>query len=527
MSDENLWMDRDDALAYIMRYPVVMLEETSGIPVDGDLSEIYRNAMSVGVRNNRNIKKGLDVNYDGFFTWHEANYGFITKGDALIPYEKAYLGGKTYDTTPCNTYNSKYVDPEQDAVDEAISFPTAKANGPKDFYELGIFWYNYQKQYIEQKQPDPLFIRLKLDSKNTLHIKEDGYLPRHPFLNEKNPGYGIVELIYKFKIIFSLKNYISVGDILSKTESLSSYVSVLFAHKSICSATDVGNLYTQLSYSESPVYVLRTALFKISSSQKVMGGIDYTFWITGAKNHYDSNYNPIKTNEYMRENVYCKRKDCWLNMKFAKTYSKSVFANVSNVIINTDIGNTNYLLLTNPKSIFDDILSGFMNYQGDITNLTWKGLIDLDDSENGNRYKFISALCKQSPNIPAYPYLCACLGNGNEVASFKIANSNFSMFCHSQKCFDGYPGTFKYIPSTPQKCATIMMCDQRLEGNVFKFVKIDTSKCDQTINTTNLEPVKSNALTKKSYNVFYFTLIVLCAVFAFIVLILQVNKNTV
>lgn len=524
MNDDSKWMDRDDALAYIMRYPVVMLEETSGIPVDGDFSEIYRNAMSVGVRNNRNIKKGLDVNYDGFFTWHEANYGFKSDGDAYKPYTAISMRS-------CNSFNSNYVDPEQvdpEQVDaDAISFPTSKANGPKDFYELGIFWYNYQKQYIEQKQPDPLFIRLKLDSKNTLHIREDGYLPRHPFLNEKNPGYGIVELIYKFKIIFSLKNYISVGDILSKTESLSSYVSVLFAHKSICSTTDVKNLYTQLSYSASPVYVLRTALFKNSSIEKVYG-IDYTFWITGAKNHYDSNYNPIKSNEYMRENIYCTREDCWINMKFAKTYSKSVFANVSNVIINKDIENTQYFLLTNPKSIFDDLVSGFMKAEGDYKNLTWKGLTDLDNSENGNRYKFMSAVCKQSPNIPAYPYLCACLGNGNEDALFKKNNPNFSMFCHSQKCFDGYPGTYKYIPTTPQKCATIMMCDQRLEGNVFKFVKIDKSKCDQTINTTNnLEPAKSSAHTKKSYNAFYFTFIVICAVFAFIVLILQIDKNTV
>jgi hypothetical protein len=304
---------------------------------------------------------------------------------------------------------------------------------------------------------------------------------------------------------------------------------VLFAHKNICSTSNIENLYTQLGYSDSPVYVLRTALFKNSSSQKFMGGIDYILHITADKRDFDKDFNPLKSNADILNNNYCDNRKCifWIDEKIAKTFSKSVFANVSNVILDTDLKNTFYTLLTNPKTIFDDLLLGFMNYQGDPINLSWKGLIDLDNSENGNRYKFMSALCKQSPNIPAYPYLCACLGNGNEVASYKIANSNFSMFCHSQKCFDGYPGTFKYIPSTPQKCTTITLCDQRLEGNVFKFVKIDKSKCDQTINTNNLEPAKSSKFTKSSHNAFYFTFIVLCVVFAFIVLIFNNNKNTV
>jgi hypothetical protein len=167
-----------------------------------------------------------------------------------------------------------------------------------------------------------------------------------------------------------------------------------------------------------------------------------------------------------------------------------------------------------------------MSQEGDYPNLRWKG-INVDDGSSGNRFKFISTLCRLSYNVPAYPDLCACLGNGDEETELKKTNPKFSFFCYSQKCFQGDPGTYKYIPSVQPECPTIKMCDQRLEGNVFKFVKIDKRECNQTINTSNLSPVKGSAVAKRSYNAFFFTTIVFCVVFAIMVVICNNNKNTV
>ena len=468
--DPNQWMDRDDALAYIMRYPVVMLEETSGIPADGNFSEIYKNAMTVGLRNNRNIKKGPDVKYDDIFTWYEANNGFGIEGDSEVKYVGG-CGGK-YTTSECKQnrcadYSSRtYVDPEQQDGKFLLS-----GRPIQNFAELATFWYNYQKnpQYI------PLFIRVKLNSKNSAHIIPLGKQNNYNFL---------------FQVSLKLKNYIPVGGISSFSENLGSSVSVLYAHKSICTNWDnilvdrpKADLYVDMGlnracqkgtqiqcpnvdlvYREYRIYVLRTALFKNTRYKKLID------------------------------------------------------------IANTD-GST-YTLLTNPKTILYDLVEGFMSQEGDYKNLVWKG-INVDDGSFGNRFEFISTLCRLSLNVPAYPDLCACLGNGDEEAELKKNNPKFSFFCYSQKCFQGDPGTYKFIPSQEPQCPPIKMCDQRLEGNVFKFVKIDKSQCNQTINTSNLSPAQSRALTTRSHNAIFFTTIVLCVVFAIMVLIFNNNKNTV
>jgi hypothetical protein len=495
-------MDRDDALAYIMRYPVVMLEETSGIPADGNFSEIYKNAMTVGLRNNRNIKKGPDVKYDNIFTWHEANYGFLITGDALDDALNNKCGKELF---------SKYKDPEQDEI-SAKNLQREQGSGPRTFSELATFWHNYSKQ----TQIVPLFIRVKLDSNNPSHIiKKDLKTAYYPYS-------GTDVKLYLFEIVFSLTDYICMGDIYTKSQDLSSSVSVLFVHKSICLPFDINNLYTLMgAYSESGaysnnkrVYVLRTALFKNTTEQPLQS-IQFSYTLYILKQDY-KRYNPGYRYNANTSNRIIRR---------------STFLNVANALVSTDIsndiGNTYYTFLTNPKTILNDLVAGFMmSNEGDYQNLIWKGIND-DDGSSGNRFLFISTLCRLSPNIPAYPDLCACLGNGDEETELKKTNPKFSFFCYSQKCFQGDPGTYKFIPSVQPVCPPITMCDQRLEGNVFKFVKIDKSQCNQTINTSNLSPAKSITLTKRSYNAIFFTTIVLCVVFAIMVLIFNNNKNTV
>jgi hypothetical protein len=583
MSDTFPYMDRDDAIAYIMRYPVVMLEETSGIPADGNFNEIYQNAMSTGLRNNRNIKKGPDIKCDDIFTWHEANYGFNIGGDALDPPSNDCGAGSNYNSYGCKlnrclkNYMPNRVNPEQ-STEAITAINRTNLRGPNNFSELATLWYTYQKRYTENKNWVPLFIRLKLNGNDPTHIIERGpfekfvarfryktydqYGPRDgprdvfniytPYDNIR----GIDRTIYRFQVVFSLKNYVSVGDIFTEADKLGSSVSVLFAHNSICNSVDRPNLYVNLGQTydsglgpyipskfifvgqkydsdlgpfipRNNVYVLRTALFKTFTNQ-TLPGIDYNFRYNGAT--FDRNCIDLER----RENVGCSgqicngiTEACWVDETIPERLKPTIYYNVSNVlVVNNDLGNNYYKLLTNPKTIFDDLVSAFMKSQGNVANISWKGL---NSQENKNN--FISALCKESPNLPAYPFLCECLGNGNEEAELKKLNPQFSMFCHSKKCYDANdndPDIFKYRPGQQPSCPSITLCNIKLEGNVFKYVNINNNSCSQVIDTNNLSGSRGSAITIRSHhNAICFMAVVVFIVFAFIVLILKVNKNTV
>jgi hypothetical protein len=565
MSDTVPYMDRDDAIAYIMRYPVVMLEETSGIPADGNFNEIYQNAMSTGLRNNRNIKKGPDIKSDDIFTWHEANYGFNIGGDALDAPSNDCGAGSNYNSYGCKlnrclqSYMPNRVNPEQ-STEVITAINLTNLNGPNNFSELATLWYTYQKRYTENKNWVPLFIRLKLNSNDPTHIIERGAFEKFDARNSNDNARGIDRTIYRFQVIFSLKNYVSVGDIFTEAEKLGSSVSVLFAHNSICNSVDRPNLYvnlgqtydsglgpfTQNNYTsdgkprivpKKPIYVLRTALFKTFTNQ-TLPGFDYNFRYKGSI--YDRNCVDLKRNYNKGCGGLCNKDQvrpskgqdnftpCWIDETTPiDRLRPSIFYNVSNVLVNIDLGNNYYYkLLTNPKIIFDDLVSAFMKSQGNVANISWKGL---NSQENKNN--FILALCKESPNLPAYPFLCECLGNGNEEAELKKLNPQFSMFCHSKKCYDANdndPDIFKYRPGQQPSCPSITLCNIKLEGNVFKYVNINNNSCSQVIDTNNLSGSRGSAITIRShYNAICFMAVVVFIVFAFIVLILKVNKNTV
>ncbi len=476
---DAVWMDRDDALAYIVRYPVVMFEETSGLPVNGNFSEIYNNAITIGLTNKRNIKKGTDVKYDDLYQWQIANFGFQGTGE-----------------------NEGYVSVKQEGK-QLKGVP----NGPQSFYELAKFWYQLQKKFVDKLQYPPLFLRIKLNVSDTSHIKYVGTLKKVDY--SKNVS-GVDADIHVFRVVFALSNYCCVGDILSLSDSIDS-ATVLFAHKDICAKKELAapnkNLYTPLGIffnASDNVVVLRTALFTNRTNQTMS-------YFSATYAEYVAGY---------------RKNDTWVDAKFNyqdETYVKGSF-NVDNVILKNNSVNVYYTLLTNPKTVFDGIISAFMNSEGDSENLTWKGLNDLNYSELGIRYSFFSGLCSQSPVIPGYPYICACLGNGDEEAMFQKQDPNFSFFCNSAKCQNSNGlNVFKFTPTIKPLCPDVYLCNQNIEGNVFTFVKVksDMSKCQLTANSSVM------GILQQPTCVGIYVSVIAVIVLLLVILFYASNKNTV
>ena len=513
-------LDIADIHAYLYRYPVVMFEETGGEPYDGNYNRIYNNAKTVGLRNARNVKKGLDVPLRNDL--HKANNAFERQG--LTPQDRG--------------------------------------TGPTNFFDLAKFWYTFQKSYASQnEQTPPMFVRLE--------VPGDRYFDTLQFLwNDRNTGGEENWSAFAVRVVKA--GYCSVGDVIAKNSELvekiveqndtnddttygfSKAKHLLFAHKSICIDCppkeiarwdEYGKERTRAdplgwttgwkprkwrSFGPRRLYIADvTGYFPNKSGVKQASysdlyqpmGIYATRNIMNAAankvRHNVDNYNENKTEEEIRQTRYSeeplKKIDVMVTpVAVLKTalfyydsnitwtiiddsdsdssghlYSNPTIYDVDNVLL-VDSPRDKFLLHFNPQTVFSNILEEYMSASTDLYNRTKQTLTN--DPEK--KHDFFRGLCSMSPKIDKYPKICACLGNGNEEAEYKRLVPNFSMFCHSGTCINGNTlnGVYKFEQAT--NCPKVQICDINLKGTALENFD-DYAKTDaiEKSCTTKNEPL--------------------------------------
>jgi hypothetical protein len=521
-----------------------MFEETGGEPYDGNYNPIYNNANTVGLRNGRNVKKGVDVPLKK--DYHLMNNGFPTQGT------------QEYGT------------------------------GPKTFYELATFWYKYAKSYISQVDyTPPLFIRME--------VPGDRYFDTIQFLwNDRDTGGKEDWSAFAVRVVKA--GYCSVGDVIAKnTELIEQNIEqndtnddrtfrfnkpkhLLFAHKRICIncppkeiarwdeysnfkskwdplgwLPDEGTKYAKVwnSYGPRRLYIADVSGLTGStyggtynSKEPLYSDLYQPIGIYADRNILDAKKNRVKHNED-RYNpdikpivnpvavlktalfYYTSSYNTWTviddrDSKNGHLYTNPTTYNIDNVIL-VDSPNDKIFFQFNPQVAFLSILDYYINEQGgDIKIVDDK--INYDKQNlNGDltmKHDFFRGLCSLSPIITGYEDICACVGKGNEVAEYKKILPDFSMYCQSSKCRNGNAEkkVYKFEQETEAECPTIEICQINLQGTAleqFSFLSVNEI-CPDT--KTDLSPNTSIMVQNTGSRWLHVSLFVTIAMFVIIIL---------
>ncbi len=471
-------LDVIDLQAYLFRYPVVMMEETGGIPYSGNYNSIYENAMDVGVRNKRKLLKGLDVPLRRDL--HLPNNGFATQGE------------------------------QEDAT------------GPETFFDLAIFWYEYAKSYVSQVDATPpMFLKLE--------VPGDRYFDTLQFVWTDRDTGGATDWS-AFAVRVTIPGYCSVGDVIAdnselvqisiennKTNTDTTFgfkkaKHLLFAHKSICLDCPPQEIF-RFDEKQNPTSWKDPLGVNVFGTAKVWGrygprriyiakapsdlyqplGIFVDRNVLDAvKNNVvynQSRYDPgivplvkpvavLKTALYYYEGMGPLAIDDRDNKSYQHLYTHPTLFDLDNMIV-VDSPTTMFLFNLNPEVAFARIMDDFMTSNSDYKNYLYQNL----NGDVTKKHDFFRGLCSVSPKITKYPDICACLGNGNEEADYKRIVPSFTMTCNNPKCVNGTTAKGVYMGLTSEAlstCPPINLCEINLKGTalekfIFANIKTDCS----------------------------------------------------
>jgi hypothetical protein len=240
--------------------------------------------------------------------------------------------------------------------------------------------------------------------------------------------------------------------------------------------TDINLMYTDLGLSaknEPKVVVLKCFLY---AYKPALEGIDHRFY---------------KHKEYLQAGFYKYTPENVTNdvVMSPPVHSLKLLQKVDDVLNNLgDILTASFEIEQVSVKLPDNIIYE-INNRNAVFQGFYKGIRDgiyiykkVTRIDNFARY-VMHEICKlQNIDIPKYPKICACIGQGTEVADTRIAlkNSMYRPMCHNAECVDADPNsTIKreiFHFRSPLPCSEMIYCNKDVNLGFTRNLSIKNSR---------------------------------------------------